>query len=72
MIALAPFLLLAAQDLSEETFAEWRDRIAPSEQELRWRGAGWRPSLWDGVLDGHKSKKPVLLWAMNGHPLGLC
>jgi hypothetical protein len=44
--------------------------VVPSDDELTWRSIPWRPTLFDGLRDGAASKKPVLLWAMNGHPLG--
>jgi len=48
-----------------------RERVMPSKAELAWQSLHWRPSLWDGVVEAHRARKPVLLWAMNGHPLGL-
>lgn len=44
--------------------------VVPSEEELRWRAIPWRATLGDGLRDGAATRKPVLLWAMNGHPLG--
>jgi len=64
--------LIALQELTEETLAKWRDHVVPTAEELRWRAVPWRPTFWDGVVEAHKQEKPVLLWAMNGHPLALC
>jgi hypothetical protein len=47
-----------------------RDLILPSAEETAFLSIEWRPSLWDGVVDAHRMKRPVLLWTMNGHPLG--
>lgn len=44
--------------------------VVPGEDELRWRAIPWRPTLRAGLRDGAAAEKPVLLWAMNGHPLG--
>jgi hypothetical protein len=44
--------------------------IVPRSDELTWRAIPWRPTLRDGVVDATAAEKPVLLWAMNGHPLG--
>ena len=38
---------------------------------MRWEKIAWRATFWDGVIDAHKEKKPVLLYAMNGH-MGGC
>lgn len=45
-------------------------QVVPTEEELRWRAIPWRATLRDGLSDGAAAGKPVLLWAMNGHPLG--
>jgi hypothetical protein len=45
--------------------------VLPKESELAWRSIDWKPTLWDAVIEAHASRKPILLWAMNGHPLGL-
>ncbi len=56
--------------LSTETFDEQRALVLPSDEELAWMVIGWRASLWEGVIEAQASEKPILLWAMNGHPLG--
>jgi hypothetical protein len=62
---------LTAQVLDEATFAGWRDHIQPREaDEVAFREIAWEPSLWSGVVQAQKLGKPILLWAMNGHPLG--
>ena len=53
-----------------ETLTEFVESVVPGEDELAWRSIPWRPTLFDGLRDGAAAKKPVLLWAMNGHPLG--
>lgn len=62
-------LVLAMQELSDETYQDIRDAVVPRPEELRWRQIAWRPSLWEAVVAAHKQEKPILLWAMNGHPL---
>ena len=46
------------------------ESVVPGEDELAWRSIPWRPTLLDGLRDGAEQQRPVLLWAMNGHPLG--
>lgn len=65
-------LLLAgalAQDLTPETLEKWRAYLTPPPEELAWRKIPWRPTFWDAVVEAHEKDKPILLWAMNGHPL---
>lgn len=55
--------------LTEATFEALRAAILPSKEEERWREIPWRTSTWDAVVEGAETERPVLLWAMNGHPL---
>jgi hypothetical protein len=71
----ATLLLLhgaGAQEPGDEsaTFEEVREHVLPSDDELAWQRLGWRASLWEGVIDAQALEKPIVLWAMNGHPLG--
>jgi hypothetical protein len=55
--------------LNDKTLAKWRDFIRPSADELCFETAEWLPTFWEGVIAGQQQDKPILLWAMNGHPL---
>ena len=48
----------------------WKDFIKPTEKELAWAHIPWRSTFYDGLIDADNSQKPLLLWVMNGHPLG--
>jgi hypothetical protein len=54
---------------TEKNFARWRDFIRPKPEECRWQQIPWRSSLWEAAVEAQQQDKPVLLWAMNGHPL---
>lgn len=55
--------------LEQATFAgHWRE-VVPSDDELRWREIPWLGTLADAVVQAQAADKPILLWAMNGHPL---
>jgi hypothetical protein len=56
-------------ELTRDNFDRWRKVILPSSKELNWRKIPWRSTFWDGVVDAQASDKPLLIWAMNGHPL---
>jgi hypothetical protein len=68
-VALAAALTTAPPALDEESFARWRDTIRPAKEELRWQEVPWRASFWEGVIEAQKQERPILVWAMNGHPL---
>lgn len=52
-----------------QNLARWREYLSPSKEELAWQQVPWRASFWSGVVAAQELDKPVLLWAMNGHPL---
>lgn len=77
MIRCAAFaaIALAAQqpppaELTDATLEAWHSWIIPARDQFAWREIPWRPVFWDAVVEAQKKEMPVLLWAMNGHPLG--
>ncbi len=56
--------------LDETTFVKWRDYLEPSEADERWQGIPWRGRFLEAMEEAAEKNLPVLLWAMNGHPLG--
>jgi hypothetical protein len=57
-------------DLRDENYTIWRDHILPDPGELAWEQIPWLATFKDGILAAQAEKKPLLLWTMNGHPLG--
>ena len=49
--------------------AAWRDHIAPHATETRWQEIAWQGSISAGIQAAIQTKRPTLLWLMNGHPL---
>jgi hypothetical protein len=65
----------AATALAQDRDAAFATRLAaivPAGTELAWHAVAWRPELRAALLEAGRDDKPVLLWAMNGHPLGQC
>jgi hypothetical protein len=58
-----------ADELNDKTFAKWRDRIRPTNDDVCYKTVDWLPTFWDAVIVAQNEEKPILLWAMNGHPL---
>lgn len=73
LLALVPTATSARADeptkLTDATFEALRVAILPSKDEERWREIPWRTTTWEAVVEAAAAEKPVLLWAMNGHPL---
>lgn len=58
-----------AEELTTENYAHWRDYALPTASEERWRKIPWIATFYEGVAEAQQSKKPLLIWVMNGHPL---
>ncbi len=48
----------------------WRDFIRPSAAELAAESIPWLPDMVSGLERSETEQRPLLLWLMNGHPLG--
>ena len=57
-------------DLSDENYAVWRDHILPDLSEMAWNQIPWLSTFKDGIIAADAAGRPLLLWTMNGHPLG--
>lgn len=72
-----PLLLataLAAQGepapvLDRDSFVQLWRHVVPTTDELAWQRIPWLGTLAAGVVRAHATDRPILLWAMNGHPL---
>ncbi len=56
--------------IEQHTFDQWKRHILPTADELLFETIPWRPSFAEGLRDAAAADKPLLLWVMNGHPLG--
>lgn len=57
-------------ELNKENVQAWKANILPTEEEQAWMQIPWLPDLQSGIDAAAEAGKPVLLWTMNGHPLG--
>lgn len=60
----------AVPELSNTNLDEWIQFIRPSTEELGWRAVRWHRSLSEAAEEAKALQRPILLWAMNGHPCG--
>src|SRR4051812_33219775 len=44
--------------------------IKPPAAEQQWESIPWGTSLWDARKKAAAEGKPIVLWEMDGHPLG--
>lgn len=58
-------------DLGDEAVrARWMEYVLPRAEETAWLELGWGSQLHAALGRARDAGKPVLFWAMNGHPLG--
>jgi len=44
--------------------------VRQTAAENVWRQIPWRVSLWEARQAAARERKPILLWVMDGHPMG--
>ena len=59
----------ALPQLSAE-HAKCRVQVLPNSSEQSYCRIAWRTSVLHGIVDAQKNDKPVMIFLMNGHPLG--
>lgn len=57
------------EPLTKAEFTKIHQQIVPTKLE-RWQKIPWRIDFLAARTEAFKERKPIFLWAMNGHPLG--
>ena len=60
----------AADALPPEQFDKLHGLIKPQASEQKWTQIRWLANLWEARRQAAAQGKPILLWEMDGHPLG--
>lgn len=68
-MAIAAASGLFAQEAKNDPFDKLFASVVPTGKELAWRDVPWHPNFWNAVIEAQEKGQPVLLWAMNGHPM---
>lgn len=58
------------EQLSDAEFTKVRKAVLPADGEDEFAKIPWLTSIWDARIRAAKEGKPILLWEMDGHPLG--
>ena len=66
---IAAALLGAGPGLTTAEFEQLHAALQPVA-DAPWRTIPWQVSLLDARQDAARQKKPIFIWAMDGHPLG--
>ncbi|MDA7877023.1 hypothetical protein N9A89_03035, partial [Akkermansiaceae bacterium] len=57
-------------EITDANLDRWIEFVRPSAEELGWRQIRWHRSLSEAAEEARRLERPILLWAMNGHPCG--
>ena len=72
----AALLLLAipavspADDVKPSQVEALKTLIKPRAQETKWEEIPWQVDLWDARRKAAREGKPLMLWEMDGNPMG--
>ena len=56
--------------ISPDQFTRLHALVKPKPDESTWEQIPWLVSLWEARQRAAAAGKPILLWEMDGHPLG--
>ena len=60
---------VTADELTEADFLKIHGELQPDDSAL-WRSVPWKTSVLSAQNVAAEQKKPIFIWAMDGHPLG--
>ncbi len=60
----------AAEPIALDQFEKLHKLIKPQTEEQNWEKIPWMTDLWEARRRAAELGKPILLWEMDGHPLG--
>ena len=69
-LLLAALPAAAAEPVPASQFTALHALVKPAAGEDRWAGIPWRTGLWEARREAARAGKPIVLWEMDGHPLG--
>jgi hypothetical protein len=60
----------AAEPIRAEDFGKIQALVKPSTGDDKWSQIPWLTNLWEARQRAAAQGKPILLWEMDGNPLG--
>jgi hypothetical protein len=70
LVLIIPVFASAAAPITPAQYAKVRELVRPAPEDVKWLQVPWRTSLWEARREAAREGKPILLWEMDGHPLG--
>ena len=59
-----------ADEVTVDRMAALQTLIKPRPEETRWDQIPWQVDLWDARRKSALEGKPIMLWEMDGNPMG--
>jgi hypothetical protein len=69
-LLLRPHPTAAGEVMTAAEAGAVRQAVLPKTGEDEFDKIPWLTSIWDARVKAAKEGKPILLWEMDGHPLG--
>lgn len=60
----------SVEKLAATQFAALHAAVTPRGEAERWKEIPWEADLWAAKQRAAREGKPLLMWVMDGHPLG--
>jgi hypothetical protein len=70
ILATTTELAQAADPIPADQVAKLHALIKPQPGEEKWQEIPWHVNLWQARMKAAAEGKPILLWEMDGNPLG--
>ena len=69
-LALSVRDLAVADELKTKDLDALKTLIKPRPEETKWEEIPWMVDLWDARKRAAQLGKPIMLWEMDGNPMG--
>ena len=60
-----------SMELKDANFSAIKKAILLNPSAAQWETIPWQPELGPAIAEARKQDKPILLWMMNGNPVGM-
>lgn len=70
LLALSGLMCRAEEMPEPQEWGKLHAVLKPTPAEEQWLQIPWRTRLWEARQEAAATGKPLLLWEMDGHPLG--
>jgi len=70
VIVIAALLAGFGDEVKTENLDRLKSVIKPRAEETKWEEIPWQVDLWQARRKAAEAGKPIVLWEMDGNPMG--